>query len=519
MHSGEPMNGLIDDFPRGQDAEHIGSPPHACFESPENLAATESMRFDAEENRQSKLFAGVVGGRVEQGPRLPDGRVSRYVRGGQPIGVPDDRHHVLIAGSRSGKGRSVLIPNLITLPASTSVLCVDPKGLLAAISARRRADELGQTVGILDPFRVSGVISGRLRVAFNPLSILDRSDQRTFVPNTRLIADSLVVSGDFKDRHWDETAKQILAGVCGHVSTCDRYASERHLVTVWHLVSELAAPDPDNPHRYWLEKEMLNNDAAGGMIRNAARQFYDRTGGEFSSVLSNLRKHVDFLGIECMRECLTGESIDLRDLKRGSMALYVTMPAMRMSDLSGWLRLIVQLTLAAHEEEPHQAGGSTVLMLDEFNVLGRLDSLETAAAQIAGLGVKIMAVLQDLGQLKSKYQNSWETFIGNAGVLQVFGLGDQTTMEYVSKRLGQAPTVSRSTNATGFDQATQNAATGETWSLQTHPLLNPEEVGRFFSRDDPKQRQLILRPGFRPAVLMRAFYDKHELFQGKFDDV
>jgi len=262
---------------------------------------------------------------------------------------------------------------------------------------------------------------------------------------------------------------------------------------------------------------MMANDAVGGIIRKGARQFYDRTGGEFSSVLSNLRKHLDWIGISCMQDSLVGPTIDPAELKRGSLAWYVSLPAMRMSDLSGWLRMIVQLTLAAHEETREQQGSATHLILDEFHILGRLESLEVAAAQIAGLGVKLIPALQDLNQLKSRYPNSWETFIGNAGTLQVFGLADYTSLEYVSKRLGMAQTISRSTNAPSFDQATQQAATGESWSLSNHPLLDPEEVSRFFGRDDRLLRQLVLRPGYRPMILQRAFYDQHELFRGKFD--
>ena len=508
---------VLGDMPRGRDANFIGTPPQSYFEPTRNLMATESLRFDPHDNRASKWFLGVCDARVVTGQRLRDGRANRYVTGGQAMGLGDDRHIVLIAGSRAGKGRSVLIPNLICLPGSTSILCIDPKGDLARHTCRYRADALQQRVGVLDPFGVSGPGTERFRIAFNPLSLLNPENRLTFIPNAKLIADSLVVSGDFKDKHWDETAKMILSGICAHVATHERYANVRDLVTVWHLVSELAMPDPDDPHRYWLQTEMLGNDAASGMIRNAARQFYDRTGGEFSSVLSNLRKHTDWIGIECMQDCLTGESIDLRDLKRGSVALYSALPAMRMGDLSGWNRLLVQLTLAAHEEVQDQTGGSTLLMLDEFNILGHLSCLEVAAAQIAGLGVKIAAVIQDLSQLKSKYPKSWETFIANAGVVQIFGLADQTSLGYASKQLGQATCITRSTNAPSFDQATQQAATGESWSLSVHPLLDPEETGRFFSRDDKLLRQLILRPGYRPMVLQRAFYDKHEFFAGRFD--
>ncbi len=515
---GPPSPDVLDDLPRGRQHDQVGMPPHAYFEPSRNLTATESLRFDAERNEASKLFLGVSGGQVITGERLLDGRLSRHVVGGTPIGIGDDRHHLVLAGSRAGKGRSCLLPVLLSAPSDTSLVAIDPKGDLAKITAPYRAS-LGQEVVSLDPFGVSGAGTEQFRGAFNPLDMLDPADSRTFVPNAKLIADSLIVSGDFKDRHWDETAKQILAALIVHICTFLRYLGARDLVTIWYLVSELMTPDPDNPKRPWLETEMLANDAAGNMVKNAARQFYDRADGERSSVLSNLRKHLDFLGIECMRDVLCGPSIDLRDLKRKSLALYITLPAMRMADLSGWLRMIIQLSIAAHEEESHQLGGSTVMLLDEFNVLGKLSCLETAAAQIAGLGLKLYTVLQDLSQLQSKYPKSWETFIGNTGCMQVFGLADQTSLEYVSKKLGETATITRSTNIPGFDQATQQGLSGESWSLGTHRLLTPDEIARFFARDDKQLRQLILRPGYRPAILQRAFYDKHELFRGRFADV
>lgn len=149
--------------------------------------------------------------------------------------------------------------------------------------------------------------------------------------------------------------------------------------------------------------------------------------------------------------------------------------------------------------------------------LGRLSALETAIAQIAGLGAKLYIALQNLGQLHH-YEKNYETFIANTGLVQVLGCADDTTLEYVSKRLGQSLTLTRSTNAPSFEQAAKQAATGESWSLANHPLMTGEEIGRYFSRDDKKQRQLILRPGYRPMILQRAFYDKHELFQGKYDE-
>ncbi|HBE68595.1 MAG TPA: hypothetical protein DDW52_10650 [Planctomycetaceae bacterium] len=67
-----------------------------------------------------------------------------------------------------------------------------------------------------------------------------------------------------------------------------------------------------------------------------------------------------------------------------------------------------------------------------------------------------------------------------------------------------------------FDQATRDAASGENWSVGVHPLMTPEEIIRIFGRNDPLQRQLVLRPGYRPMICQRVCYDQHEIFKGRY---
>jgi len=55
---------LLDDLPRGKNRELVGTPPHAYFEAPANLAATASLRFDSDKNPHAKLFLGVAEGEV-----------------------------------------------------------------------------------------------------------------------------------------------------------------------------------------------------------------------------------------------------------------------------------------------------------------------------------------------------------------------------------------------------------------------------------------------------------------------
>ena len=63
----------------------------------------------------------------------------------EPIGYRDDRHVLLVSGTRGGKGTGVIIPNLCLWPGSAIV--IDPKGENATVTARRRgegSDPVGQ---------------------------------------------------------------------------------------------------------------------------------------------------------------------------------------------------------------------------------------------------------------------------------------------------------------------------------------------------------------------------------------
>lgn len=473
--------------------------PSAGFEPGANLAQTTALHFRLP-NEAGRIFLGVMDAAVQK-TRLPDGRLERFALGGTALGASDDRHIMTIAGSRAGKGRSAIVPNLLTYPGS--VLAIDPKGDLAALTADWRADILGQKVVVLDPFGVAGAVTGRHGGQFNPLSIL-REDSPSLIEDAGLIADALVIPAPgTKDPHWDESAKQFLEGVILHVATSPAYAGRRDLVSVYECLME----DTDQ-----LEGAMAENHAADFAVLTLANHFFDKADNERSGVLSSLRRHIRFLGYGQIKQALRGHTFDLRQLKTENMTVYLSLPAMRMGTCARWLRLFVNLTLAALEAEKLKPRHPVLMCLDEFATLGTMKTLEDAAGQIAGLGCKLWPILQDLGQLQALYEKRWETFIGNAGVLQFFGNSDMGTLEWISKRLGTTTIHAESQNQPGYHQRSQEGVTGQSFSEHVHPLLTPEEISRFFGRDDKFLRQLIIRPTWAPMILQRAYYDQHELF-------
>lgn len=486
---------IFDGFLRGTHREDLAIPPRAEFVFEESIRQSNLLRFDRE-NRDGKFFLGAIDGDVQERDTP-----QRWVKGGRYVGIRDNRHIVTVAGSRAGKGRSAIIPNLLLYPGS--VLVIDPKGENVKWTARYRRDVMQQQVHVLDPFNVSKV---GLSASFNPLGILDITSP-TLIEDAGLIADALVVPSGETSVHWDESARQFIETLVLHVSTHPKYEGRRDLLAVKDL--------SDSVENKKIEDELGGNEAADGAVMAGALQFYQRPDNERGSVLSTLRRHLHFLGYQQMRRVLQGRnSIDLKDLKRKHVTIYLCLPAMRMGTCSRWLRLFVNVTLAQMEAVHVENQKHQVLMcLDEFAVLGTMKTIEDAAGQIAGLGVKLWPILQDLGQLKALYKDRWETFLGNAGVMQFFGNSDVTTLEWISKRCGETTVVNVSNNMPTFDQRTQQGAKGHSFAEARAPLLTLDEAARFFARDDEYLRQLIIRPGFPPMVLHRLFYDQHELFQ------
>jgi len=120
---------------------------------------------------------------------------------GHEIGVQTERHAITIAGSRSGKGAALIVPNLLRWP--HNVLCIDPAGENVAATWQAR-EAMGQKVHVLDPFHAANV-PDRLRASCNLLASIKR-DSLTAREDIHAIADGLIMRYDPKAGMWDAGA-------------------------------------------------------------------------------------------------------------------------------------------------------------------------------------------------------------------------------------------------------------------------------------------------------------------------
>ncbi|EPA97900.1 TRAG family protein [Pseudomonas sp. G5(2012)] len=457
-------------------------------------------------------------------PRKPGKKVLIGALGDQLIGIEDDRHILTVAGSRSGKSVG-LISNLLFYPGS--ILATDPKGELADITADKRA-ALGQKIYVVDPFGVSSKAVSKYRASYNPMSIL-KTGSETFLEDAALIAESIVVqSADQKDPHWDESAKNFIEGVIIHVATYPLHDQERHLIKVRELIKRALWVEPGAEEdseaeqaTYLLREEMMFNgyqlqddpktEDIGSAVMAAALDFYGKKGAELSGVHSTVNRHTKFLDYSAFRKVLKEHDFDLSALKSNpaGVSIYLCFPATRIEIARRWMRIFINQLLDTMEREKTVPPAPVLACLDEFPVLGYMKQLETASGLIASFGVKLWVILQDWSQGKALYGERWETFAGNAGIMQFFGNNDLATTEYISKLLGKTQVEVARTGEVAQDQQ-HKGLSGRSEAIELYDLMTPDEIRRHFSRSDRFKRQIILWAGRHPMMLQRVIWHEKD---------
>jgi len=401
------------------------------------------------------------------------------------FGRDDDRHIVTVAGSRAGKSSTVLIPNLRRYPGS--VFVIDPKGELARATAAHRA-RMGQRVFVLDPYDETGVPTA----SHNPFSELGMGKPEHVAADAAQLADALIISNN-KDPHWTDSAKNLIRGL-----TLYLMSSSSTLPTLREVRRLLNATPPELDAVFTA---MVESPAFDGIVANIGAAFLGKKesgGRELQGILSTAQEQT--APLDDIVRITNRSDFKLSDLRSGKISIYLVLPAMRMGTHYRWLRLVVQQALAAMERAPVPRGSLPVwFVLEEFPALGHMRSIETAAGLMAGFGVKLWSVLQDLTQLKTHYPHSWETFLGNAGIIQAFGNADVTTTEHFSKMLGMTQVVERQ-DIRVSGQAMAHGDLGRRENLRSVRLLDANEITQWFARESGLQ--LILVPG-RPPIYMQ----------------
>src|SRR5271155_3628594 len=392
---------------------------------------------------------------------------------GNKIVYEGERHLLLFGPNGTGKGTRFLIPNLLNIN-DRSIVVIDPKGELAAVTAdyRRTISD----VVMLNPFDVLGLGSA----GFNPLATLDPASPN-FYDDAAALGEALIkIEG--KDPHWTESAQGLIVALIMWEKITK--GDEANLENVREMLTE-----PDRWETYLGDDGKPHERLIGGLrhtatqmaidggyeIASLASRFAGRDTNELASIRSTGDTQTRWLLSKPMRDDLKKPGVDFRKLKDKPTTVYVILPAERMRTHSTWLRLVVVSALRAL----YRPGGlRTLFLIDEMPALGHLAPLEDAFGLVRGYKVQIAGICQDLAQLKALYNERWESFLANAGVVQGFAPNDLTTADWMSRRAGQTTLLTESSSES---RSPERGHTSEStsWSQVGRPLYLPQELMGF----------------------------------------
>ena len=410
--------------------------------------------------------------------------IGRDIGTGKLMRYDGPAHLLTLAPTRAGKGVGTVIPNLLTVP--RSVLVIDPKGENAKIAGEARK-RFG-AVHILDPFGVTGMPAS----AYNPLGRLD-AESLDLGEDAASLSEALVMDppGQQSDAHWNEEAKALLSGLI-MFAVAHEDQDRKTLATVREYLTL-----PPEKFRALLEL-MQDSTAAEGLIARAANRFLGKSDREAASVMSSAQRHTHFLDSPRIVAGTARSDFQFSALRHDLTSIFLVLPPNRLDAYSRWLRLLVAQALQdiARDAEAAQAGSQrlkqpALFLLDEFAALGRLEAVERAMGLMAGYGLQLWPILQDMSQLRDLYGARANTFVANAGVLQTFGVNDFETAKWLSQSMGKETIGYQTESHRPGDTATT------TQHIAARDLMTPDEIMQI----DPAVQ--LLRVQGKPVIIAR----------------
>jgi len=442
------------------------------------------------------------------------------------------------APSRSGKGVSLVIPNLLSFEGSAFIL--DVKGELWASTAGYRRDGLDQKTLFHNP---SSMEVGNAK--FNVFEEI-RTTEPTAVKDAQLIAEYLIPSSKKGDSsggendHFETSARSLLVGVCLYeLNKANSYNESikeaqkalRESRSIEHIKALLPQPDinyelendededfdeylnsinndideiefpspkivnvttllatvtdPDLEIRDYLgEMQEYEDDRCAyvHVIRQIATEMNAKEDREFSSVLSSMTNPLSIFRDPILANATSKSDFKLIDLieHENAVSLYMILSPSEGERLRNYFGMIVNMLCRKLTEKMPEEDGSThklLLMLDEFSKLPPLPIVQESLDHFAGYGIKAFIVAQDVQTLTRLYGRN-ETIQSNCKVRIAFTPNKLETAEMLSKMVGTETVEERTQNRSRKSVSMIDSSVSEAEGLHGRALITVDEIMR-----------------------------------------
>lgn len=462
-------------------------------------------------------------------------------------------HMLVMSGAGGGKTTSFVIPNIINWSAG-SLVCLDPKGEVYAVTSRHRREFHGHDVYKLKPGDPDSD-------AINILAHIDVYSEE-FMALVMEIASWLIPkeesNGGGAEGYFAARAQSLVSVVLA-TEICQWHRDKLNgwKRTVSGEVVDVSRPFPTVyvlREFFYRDMETIKGELksiydeiiktenaalyqfgiynhTGNLAQEIATSFGGDEEKAWPNTISTIHAKLVFLMVPSLRKVICGEVdedgkgrvLDAKRILNGKTSVYICLSIQTMQSTPHAARMIVGPFLKVMYQAEGRKNGETLFMIDEMQLLGKFDTLHSeAVAQGRGYGIRLCGIAQSQAGLDIKAgDKTTQIWYDNAVVQMYLAVGDIETAKKVSETIGNA-TVETTTVSSGNSINTGKAGSGlgsggESRNIQTNKqkraVLDPNEIkelGRgfavvIFRTAQPKDEETRLL-GNLPLVVGTAYY-------------
>ena len=139
-------------------------------------------------------------------------------------------------------------------------------------------------------------------------------------------------------------------------------------------------------------------------------------------------------------------------------------------------------------------------IMDEFANCGEIPNFNGIISFVRGMNMSLNVIIQNMSQLKSRYEKTWEEIPGNCDSILFLGGKEESTLKSISEQLGKETIDVRGQNRTRG----KTPSTSENNSILGRELLQINEVGNI-----PTTVCILMMRGHNPFYCLKYVLEEH----------
>ena len=146
-------------------------------------------------------------------------------------------------------------------------------------------------------------------------------------------------------------------------------------------------------------------------------------------------------------------------------------------------------------------------IMDEFANIGQIPDFDKVIAFVRSMGMSLNVIIQNMAQLKARYEKTWEVITGNCDSLLFLGGKEASTLKEISEALGKETIDIEGKNRT-ITGGHKSDSTAESNSILGRELMTPDELQKM-----PISNCILMIRSHNPFFCNKFPLEKHSNFR------